>query len=165
MGAARPTDDGNGTDGRHGHPAAHSAGGRARGRAAGEFFKPRGPRKVDPAALARRHGRLGKVPRNGRSELGKHFGIVVRAEMERQGYSQRELAKVAGISESEMSLLLNAKHKVWMDTAERVADALGFELEVLLARARALMEAAQLRGAQIGAARAAVPAALKTSIL
>jgi transcriptional regulator with XRE-family HTH domain len=125
---------------------------------------------VDPAALARRRGRLGKVPRDGCSELGKYFGIVVREEMKWQDYNQRELAKVAGVSESEMSLLLNAKHSVLMHTAECVADALGFELEVLITRARALMEAAQgeaagLRDAQIGAVRAAVSAALKSSKL
>lgn len=182
MGAARSTNGGNGTGGRKRRPAAHSAGGRARGRAAGEFSKKRGPRKVDPAALARRRGRLGNVPRDGRSELGEYFGIIVREEMESQGYTQCALADVANVSESEMSVLLNAKHSVRMDTAERVTDALGFELDVLLTRAKVrrkaaqqeeaarrpeaqMQEEAQRREAQLPAVRAAVFAALKSAKL
>jgi transcriptional regulator with XRE-family HTH domain len=121
---------------------------------------------VDPAALKRRRGRLGKVPFNDRSELGKYFGIVVRAEMKSQGYKQWELALVANVSPSALSSLLNANHSVLMLNAERVADALGFELDVLTARARRLMKTAQQRdparqAAQVQAVRAAAAAALK----
>ena len=128
--------------------------------AAGEFSKKRGPRKVDPEALKRRRGRLGKVPRKGQSELGKYFGIVVREEMKWQGYKQYELAEAAEVSKSALSLLLHARHRVLMDTAEHVADALGFELEELLARAHMLIEDRQRE-----AVRMAVCAALQYSIL
>jgi transcriptional regulator with XRE-family HTH domain len=121
---------------------------------------------VDPAALKRRRGRLGEVPFNDRSELGKYFGIVVREEMKSQGYKQWELALVANVSPGALSSLLNAKHSVLMHIAERVADALGFKVEVLKARARRLMEAEQQRdparqAAQVQAVRAAADAALK----
>jgi plasmid maintenance system antidote protein VapI len=184
VGDAGTSVGGNGKGGRKGRAAAHcrqghlkkrpaysvSAGGRARGLAAGEFSKRRGPRKVDPAALKRRRGRLGKVPFYDRSELGKYFGIVVRKEMKSQGYKQWELAPVANVSPGALSSLLKGKHSVVMLTAERVADALGFELDVLKKRARRLMRAEQQRdparqAAQVQAVRAAAAAALKNAKL
>ncbi len=134
--------------------------GKARGKANGEVWKGRrGPLKGRGNGRAR--GRLGKVPPDGNSELGKFFGIIVREEMEWQGYFQCGLAKVAGVSKSEMSLLLNAKHNILLRVAECVADALGYELEVLLQRARKRMEAAQCEAsAKRTAERAAMRAAL-----
>jgi len=140
---------------------------------------------VDPAALKRRRGRLGKVPPDRNSELGKYFGIIVREEMKSQGYRQWELAEVADVSESEMSVLLNARNRVLMETAELVANALGFELDVLLKRARVRMKAApqqarqretpqqeairqetaSRRKAQLQAVQSAVSAALKSAKL
>ena len=73
------------------------------------------------------------------SKLGECFALVVREEMEWQGYNQVELARAARIAPSELSMLLNARHRVLMDTEERVADALGYRVEVLLACARERM--------------------------
>ena len=130
----------------------------ARGLANGEFWSAK--RRVKGRGNANARGPLGKVKADGTSELGKYFGLVVRVEMEWQGYNQRGLANLAKMRESTLSLLLNAKHTVWMSTAEKVADSLGFVLEELLTRARDFMETVKAE-----AIRAAVLDALKTSFL
>ena len=133
--------------------------GKARGKANGEVWQRR-KRPLKGRGNERARGRLGKVPPDGNSKLGKYFGIIVREEMEWQGYRQCVLAKVAGISESELSLLLSARHAILMRTAECVADALGYEVEELLARARARME-----GRPENPVRGAILRALKSSTL
>lgn len=119
--------------------------GKARGKANGEAWQ--GKPRIRGRGNGHARGRLGKVPRAKRSELGRHFGSVVRAELLRQGYCQRGLAQLAGISDGSMSALLKGRHSLRLDTAERVADALGYEVEALLARARRRMESGPMAGA------------------
>jgi transcriptional regulator with XRE-family HTH domain len=56
----------------------------------------------------------------------------IRAEMERQGVTQKELAKRLGCTAPNVRQLLYSNPGLRISTAERLANALGFDLDVRL---------------------------------
>lgn len=56
----------------------------------------------------------------------------IRAEMERQGVTQKELAALLGCAASNVGQILYSNPGLRLSTAERLARALGFDLDVRL---------------------------------
>jgi XRE family transcriptional regulator, aerobic/anaerobic benzoate catabolism transcriptional regulator len=72
----------------------------------------------------RRTARIG-TNMTAEEQLRQRIGRNVRAERERQGLSQRELARQAGISQKHLSHVENAEVSVGADTIDALAKALG----------------------------------------
>lgn len=56
------------------------------------------------------------------------FGARLRAERERQGLSQTQLAERVGITQVELSRFESGRRRCYLDTAKRLAEALGLTL-------------------------------------
>jgi XRE family transcriptional regulator, regulator of sulfur utilization len=70
--------------------------------------------------------------------LAPFLGAVVRSERLARGWSQEELALRAKIYSNQVSLLERAERDSTLPTLERVAEALGAELDQLIWMARML---------------------------
>ena len=91
---------------------------------------------------------LGKVPRDLHCELCKFVVAVFTEERIRQGLSQTQLAAEAQVARSQVTAIEAGQHQgPRLDWLERVADALGYELDVLEKRARIRMRKAQAAAA------------------
>ncbi len=71
---------------------------------------------------------------NDRNVSGK-FGQVVRYAREQQGLSQEQLAELADIDRTYVSMIERNKRKPTLEVAERVAVALNIKLSELIKRA------------------------------
>ena len=58
------------------------------------------------------------------------LALAVAAELERRGWSLRELARRSGVPEPKLSLWMNAKKDVTLRTLHKVAAALGREVRM-----------------------------------
>jgi transcriptional regulator with XRE-family HTH domain len=96
------------------------------------------------AGKGHRRGPLGKVRADGPSGLLPLVGEIVRDEREWQCLTQEELAAAARVS---VRMLIRFEHEspddIGLGFVERVADALGFPLDVLLKFARELRDDGQ----------------------
>lgn len=50
----------------------------------------------------------------------------------KQGISRYRLAKLAGVTEGQLSRLMNQKRDVRLSTAERIVEALGGEIKIII---------------------------------
>lgn len=74
--------------------------------------------------------------RRSTNPLTRSFAEQVDREIERQGISQRELAKRLGVSEARVSVLLSGRQSPSLDTIRGVAEALNCDIEIRISRAR-----------------------------
>ena len=69
-------------------------------------------------------------------DLSRHFGAAVRRHREMLRLSQEELADRAGLDRSFLGRVERAEQNATLSTAQKLADALGSDLDVIFASAR-----------------------------
>jgi transcriptional regulator with XRE-family HTH domain len=70
--------------------------------------------------------------------ISRTFGRVVRSRREERGFSQEELAALAGIHRTYISSIELGKVRLGLEIAKKVADGLGVSLSELIAQAESL---------------------------
>ncbi|MEM1144067.1 MAG: helix-turn-helix transcriptional regulator [Pseudomonadota bacterium] len=69
-------------------------------------------------------------------DLAKHFGDAVRQHRELLRLSQEELAHRAGLDRSYIGRIERGEQNATLDSAQRLANAVGADLDVIFATAR-----------------------------
>lgn len=67
---------------------------------------------------------------NNYSELRGAIGRVIRATREELGWSQYDLAREAQVQQATVSYLENGKQDFKLDTLVKIADSMGYDIEV-----------------------------------
>lgn len=68
--------------------------------------------------------------------LAQHFGAAIRRQRETLRLSQEELADRAGLDRSYLGRIERSEQNATLATAQKLADALGSDLDVVFATAR-----------------------------
>lgn len=71
-------------------------------------------------------------------DLSRHFGAAIRRHRELMRISQEELADRAGLDRTYVSGIERGRRNPTLSVLQRLADALGADLDVLFATARAI---------------------------
>jgi transcriptional regulator with XRE-family HTH domain len=69
-------------------------------------------------------------------DLVKHFGVAIRRHRETLRLSQEELADRAGLDRSYVGRIERSEQNATLTTVQKLADALGSDLDVIFATAR-----------------------------
>lgn len=69
-------------------------------------------------------------------DLAQHFGAAIRRQRETLRLSQEELADRAGLDRSFLGRIERSEQNATLASAQRLADALGSDLDVIFAIAR-----------------------------
>ena len=69
-------------------------------------------------------------------DLAKHFGAAVRRHRELLRLSQEELAHRAGLDRSYVGRIERGEQNATLESAQRLADGIGSDLDVIFATAR-----------------------------
>lgn len=78
-------------------------------------------------------------------DLAKHFGAAIRRHRELLRLSQEELADRASIDRSYLGRLERAEQNATLASAQKLADALGSDLDVIFATARVIATETSVR--------------------
>ena len=78
-------------------------------------------------------------------DLAQHFGAAIRRHRETLRLSQEELADRAGLDRSYLGRIERSEQNATLASAQKLADALGSDLDVIFATARQVAFEAELR--------------------